>query len=836
MKLKLLLLFCVVFVVCQAGYSQAWSGILDPGRAIDWTTAGVVGGMPTRTMVCATVAPSGLTDATDATAINNAIADCAPNEVVQLESGTYTLSAGLIFRDVSNVTLRGAGPARTILKFTGRVPCGEQADLCIIGNNNGSSYYAAHGGGSTTWTGDNGVAGQYNKGDSVIDFGTTSGLSVGQLVNLDQRDDSIGLASASYSGNTVTIVTSIPNNFANGSIVAVGDVCGSTDNSPNTNGYTGFWTISVINNTTFTYINPNLTSSDPPSCTNTASQIAGYASQDNGGVFVSNVRDAFIVENNSGLGRKCPDTSGNASCLPGEYSWRSQDEVKTIAAIDGNQVTISPPIYMPNFRTANAPGVWWTGPNPSGDGVEALTADATNDGGGSNTATFEFMNATNSWLKNIRGINSSGEQVMIVGSTHVSVVDSYFFGTKRSAEESYGVDSSGSADNLIQNSIFQHVDPGVITEGDYGSVFAYNYFIDEGYYSSGWLLGEINTNHGTAGYELYEGNDADNASADNIHGMSAMQTLFRNRLRGQDTPLRTNDLFPINIASFQRADNVVGNVLGTPQTAMTGGQIQYQDDTTNQNAVGDIYFLGINAAEGTGPGTHVPNDPVVSSSLLRWGNYDVVMGAARWCGDSSDPGWVTACNGATEIPAASIPYGAGNAVPASTTLPASFYLQSQPAFWETNWGTPAWPAIGPDVTGGTAPDGVAGHSFATPAQLCYMHTPVDPAYQQTFTVKGATWSSPQGGTATLTIGSNSLAAPETVTVSGVSPAGYNGTFSVITETSNTITYALPTNPGNYASGGSVTWPNILLFDASNCYPSDYGNPPAPPSNLMVTPH
>ena len=36
-----------------------------------------------------------------------------------------------------------------------------------------------------------------------------------------------------------------------------------------------------------------------------------------------------------------------------------------------------------------------------------------------------------------------------------------------------------------------------------------------------------------------------------------------------------------------------------------------------------------------------------------------------------------------------------------------------------------WPPIGPDVTGGQDP---SGHSYNIPAKLCYLNSPVDPAY------------------------------------------------------------------------------------------------------------
>ena len=100
---------------------------------------------------------------------------------------------------------------------------------------------------------------------------------------------------------------------------------------------------------------------------------------------------------------------------------------------------------------------------------------------------------------------------------------------------------------------------------------------------------------------------------------------------------------------------------------------------------------------------------------MRWGNYDVVTGAVRWCGNSSDPGWTTTCGGTSEVPTSLSKYA--NAVPATTTLPASFYLSTKPAWWPSG---KAWPPIGPDVTGGNAPN-VGGHAYTIPAQDCYLH-------------------------------------------------------------------------------------------------------------------
>jgi hypothetical protein len=54
-------------------HAQPWSGVISPPRAIDWSNAGVSGGIPNRTTICATLGP-GVT----ATQINNAISAARP--------------------------------------------------------------------------------------------------------------------------------------------------------------------------------------------------------------------------------------------------------------------------------------------------------------------------------------------------------------------------------------------------------------------------------------------------------------------------------------------------------------------------------------------------------------------------------------------------------------------------------------------------------------------------------------------------------------------------------------------------------------------------------------
>ena len=76
-----------------------------------------------------------------------------------------------------------------------------------------------------------------------------------------------------------------------------------------------------------------------------------------------------------------------------------------------------------------------------------------------------------------------------------------------------------------------------------------------------------------------------------------------------------------------------------------------------------------------------------------------------------------AANEAVRWESSEVPTGAEypNSVPASHTLPASFYLSAKPNWWPS---AKAWPPIGPDVTGGNI-SGVGGHAYTIPAQDCY---------------------------------------------------------------------------------------------------------------------
>src|SRR5438105_9860717 len=175
-RIQLLLFSLILLCLSSPGHAQLWSGILDPRRAVDWSQAGIPGGIPNRTTICSTLNPGAT-----AAQINSAIASCPSGQVVFLNAGTCNIT-GIDFAQHSNVTLRGAGPDQTILKFTANTGCsGLDADVCVQGSFNwtGSQQNL------TTWTARHAI------GTPHITLGSVANLSAGTIPIPDHNNEQL---------------------------------------------------------------------------------------------------------------------------------------------------------------------------------------------------------------------------------------------------------------------------------------------------------------------------------------------------------------------------------------------------------------------------------------------------------------------------------------------------------------------------------------------------------------------------------------------------------------------------------------------------------------------
>jgi len=588
--------------------AQQWSGIIDPSRAADWSKAGVRGGIPSRTMVCATLNPGATTSQ-----INSAIASCPNGQVVFLNAGTYSGLSGIMFNGKGGVTLRGAGADKTFLVFTSGVGCHSLAsDVCITA---ADTNWRGGPSNSANW------ASGYALGTTNISLSSVTNLKVGSPLILDQLDDPSDTGTVFVCQDPATV----------------------------------------------------------PSCSLEGNTTNGQR---------PNRDQVQIVQ--------------VVSC--GTVSTAGQ-------ACNGTNVTITPGLYMANWSSTKSPGAWWATLPTFVSGIEDLSLDHT-----ASTGSFgiEIQNAIDCWVKGVRGIDSGKAHVELQESARISVMDSYFYLTQNAVTQSYGVESLNSSDNLIQNNIIQFIAAPLMMNGSCsGCVIAYNFATNDFFTASTGYV-QASTNQHTAGIDmlLYEGNIAPQFYADNFHGTHNLVTVFRNQFIGNDGACYNgappygesacnNNQVAMDIRAYSRFYNLIANVLGQGGTS-----------TGYQSGSAPIYKIG---GGNSANGVTVPADSVVAPTLMRWGNYDVVTAAVRWCGNSSNPGWATTCGSTSEVPTGLSKYA--NAVPATTSLPASFYLSAKPAWWPSG---KAWPPIGPDVTGGNIA-GVGGHAYTTPAQDCYLN-------------------------------------------------------------------------------------------------------------------
>ena len=389
------------------------------------------------------------------------------------------------------------------------------------------------------------------------------------------------------------------------------------------------------------------------------------------------------------------ETSSPGRIINGvEYNQQQFVKVTAISGSGPYTVTITPGLYGTNWRSSQTPKAWWTGPSITGVGIENMTLDHTGTSTSILSGTY-FFNASNCWVSNVKSLDTVRNHVWLYLSSHIQVQNSYFYGTHNATSQSYGVEAFGTSDDLAINNIFQHITTPIIMGPAMGFVGAYNYLTDM-YYTTptGWMIDSIAGGHDAgAMYNLFEGNASTTQyTQDNYHGSTNLETLFRNQFAAS-YPGITNNTEVISLVALSRYANFVGNVLGTP-----GYHKVYEDSSVGiaGDPLHSIYLLGYAGTLEQSLST-IPYDPLVHITMLRWGNYDVVTGAPRW--------------DATEVPL-------GNALPSSHTLPASFFLSSKPSWW----GTMPWPAIGPEVTGGTDP---TGHVYDIPAKACYKSTPAD---------------------------------------------------------------------------------------------------------------
>lgn len=179
-------LFTLALVLWRLG---APAQVIPAERRIDWATwTGVPGGIPSRTTVFTNLTGLDATGTTDASpGIIAALAACPSNQAVTVPAGTYLISNQVVIP--AGVTLLGSSrtgtvfvPVRGSARADGAFRIGASSDLAP----------------SSMWTN----AGTAIKGATNLTLLTTTGLAVGNVVAIEQLNDTNWVYNGSMDGSS----------------------------------------------------------------------------------------------------------------------------------------------------------------------------------------------------------------------------------------------------------------------------------------------------------------------------------------------------------------------------------------------------------------------------------------------------------------------------------------------------------------------------------------------------------------------------------------------------------------------------------------------------------
>jgi hypothetical protein len=623
----------------------------------NWKMAGMqsVGGIPNRTTVCATLTPLGGSQI-DTTQINNAIAACPAGEVVQLNAGTFNLSAGGSTSTIylqKGVTLRGctatpctasretdncnasSGTAQnstvgaganlvgspyceTVINVVGGAQVGVNG--CTgSGCNVSTAVLVGAGGGTGNWNTPTTLTADAAQGATSVQVASTSRFSVGQWVLIDELDG------ASWQPDPAT-----GSGYASG-----GQVWAAPD-----------WT----------------SSSGSPATGRVAWQLhnPGKTGDDGTNVFC--------------WYSKCSATNARATA-----------ELHHISAISGNTITFDSPLTVA-FRQSGGHAAQLYAPNTAfvqNAGIENLTIQGSTQGG----VYFQFC--AYCWARGVEVETwlNGGIDVTYAARTEINHDFIHTAAWPLPGGAEYAIDlQDASTEMYVVDTISMLAGKGMTERAaGAGNVIAYNYFdkILVAYALAWQEMGANGSHVGGSHMTLFEGNWTHNLDDDSTHGSESYHTFFRNLAPGLRTPffqyfpgypnVTQDDSRGVGVgrAAGQQEYNYwhafVGNVLGTSglTTSAHGWQLNGAYSNNGADNWPGIWLLGWRDV------VPQPVDPNVATRTFRHGNYDYHDNSIHWDSNTSDH-----------------------------NLSNSFYLTSTPSFFSagTTGCTYPWPWVDPTAT------------------------------------------------------------------------------------------------------------------------------------------
>lgn len=419
---------------------------------------------------------------------------------------------------------------------------------------------------------------------------------------------------------------------------------------------------------------------------------------------------AFVTSAGSG---------GNCNWCDGGWSKDgsfARGQIVEVTSVNDDRVSFTPALYG-NYT--HAPFAVPFDMATERAGVEDVQVRANSSGYETN---FAMRMCAYCWLRGVESNYADGDHASVQWGYRDEIRDSYFSNAYLHQPGAHDSDiqlALKTSGTLVENNIIERTHTSVMLEwGAAGNVIAYNLMMgefDDG--APGAAIGGIDFHGAHPQFTLIEGNVLTEIYADSIWGSSSHTTAFRNWVVGTNRicpPVKgrgtVNCKDPAAHFGWQAARAVqwsytafrnamIGNVIGSAemQSLKTPNgrpepqipSLEYPAVRPYESAVGWTFGYGSTNDDGSGDGCGGGKPPChaanTSATDLLHGNYNNIAKNVAWSPD----------------------------VPKD--LPKSFYLAARPAWW----GTLSFPAIGPDLTGGSGP---GGHSFGNPAQACYSKT------------------------------------------------------------------------------------------------------------------
>jgi hypothetical protein len=512
----------VTVTVSGVGGGDPTTGVLPTANDVyaNWRNAGlaVVGGIPNRTTICATVNPRG-GGQDDLSNIQTAINGCPVGQVVQLGSAScspscvFSITMSEFISLNKGVTLRGYGTCNnagspycpTMIQVSnGVLPTYENGGVCGTDTSHRVACVS------------NPVIFMSPMSGTLYDYGW-SGCNHNAVCNGGTR-----LAADAAQGAATVQVTST-SGFAAGMWVLVDEASGAG------------WQTDPINAGQVWAASDWLSSSSSPATGRVAWQkhnpalgIDDFSSgqlpstADSAGCWYSNcdrpTAELHLVK------------SIGAGPCPGTGCTLTFDDPLTVAfRVSGHQAAV----YYPSRQLSST-----ALPFLQQAGVENLTIKRGTNG------NINMLFCAYCWVKNVESFGWFSGGVNMDYTVRSQIDTSYIhdcYDCENNGAEYAIALSSASTENLVTNSIITLSGKGMVGRTGAANVISYNYQDDTFYMANSigdyWVDNGINGSHFAATHhDLFEGNWADSCGDDFTHGNTVYHVYFRNWCTGLRTP------------------------------------------------------------------------------------------------------------------------------------------------------------------------------------------------------------------------------------------------------------------------------------------------------------